>query len=152
MKRMFLIFWLLVPVIALSQVANDHISYLITSGTTDSTMFLIKSTGTDTSNIFSTNEFMTIKLYAADSMLTVTTDSVDIDFRFQMSTRQTGGNWTTESTYTLDADSTWETWVITDVPVANNPYYRIVATGSTDNEKLYKVRLNIIYSGYPRKR
>jgi hypothetical protein len=151
MKKILLILVMLIAGSVYSQ-SGDHISYLLTSENTDSTLFLIKRPNSDTSNVFQTHEFMTLKLYAADSLLTVATDSVDLDFEFQMSTKQTSGNWTTESTYTLDADSTWEPWIITDVPVSNDAYGRVIVTGSTNNEKLYFVRLNMIYSGYPRKR
>lgn len=147
MKKLF---WLalLIPALIIGQNLAEHLAYYVSTPEGTNHYALI-STGADTSDVFTTTECMTFKFWGADTTID---DSVDIDVTMQTSTWSSSGNWTQAGTYTLNSESTWVAWIATNTGIANDTYYRIILTGSTDNSKSDTMLVKAIFSGYPRKR
>jgi len=107
----------------------------------------IRVSADDTSLIYETRGIMTFWVWGYDDS---GNDSVDIDFTFQVcpDTNLQSGAWTTEHTYTLDSDSTWERWNITDQPIGAGLHWRMIATGGSANVKLDTCFFLVVFKGY----
>ena len=110
-------------------------------------MFYIVGTADDTSLVYLTREIMSVWVRGYDAK---SGSETDIDFQFQVNpdTSTQSDAWTTESTYTLDSDSTWECWKITETAIGNGLYWRIIATGGSGNITTDTNFVEILFDGY----
>jgi len=127
-KIIILLFILAMPLMVHSQGLFDAADYDMSCiGTTP-----------DTTATFELYPYMTVRYAAADS---IAQDSVDITLVFEVTgdenvTLLSAVQWETLVTYTISADSTVASDIITDAAIQNYKHGRFRATGGSDNRTL----------------
>lgn len=145
-KRYFLL--LLIPVLIFAGIEDFLTGYVVTPE--DNINFGIKGTAKDTSAIFETRKVMSFKIWGAD---TTGSDSVDVDLDFQTCSENSQSSqwWSSQGTYTIDADSSSEDWLVTAAAIQSEPYGRIILEGSTNHIVLDSAIVQIRKNFFPRK-
>jgi hypothetical protein len=113
----------------------------------DADMWYIVATADDTSNVYVTREIMSLWVRGYDAHSSTTETDIDFTFQVNPDTSLQSDAWTTEGTYTLDADSTWERWNITSTPIGAGFHWRLIGTGGASNtsDTCY---VEVLFKGY----
>lgn len=143
------IFFLMGMLLSISLFAQKpHRGYTIQeSGVSGETYWQIKGTESDTSGWNQSWEAMSIYWFAGDTVThPADTDSTQITLYFQ--TTNTGKDIAiTDRTLSIATDSSSGVWKTTMTAIGSGMYYRIIATGGSDNNNRYGSLLRLLFDG-----